>query len=72
MDALLRYAIARWGEAVLSWTVRQLYEAISNDQALPVPGAPCVKRDPCGVQPLGYDLDPDQGVYFWELPRGEQ
>lgn len=54
MEALIRWLIARFGEAVLQWTVQQLYDRLSGEE-LPH-GDSCM----CGCHE-GHDLrlDPD-------------
>lgn len=72
MEAFLRYLLFRYGEEALGWTVRQLIERFTQEQGLP----PGCGEDVCArvarEQKLGYNLDPDCGAFFWELPTKEQ
>jgi len=72
MEALIRYVLMRYGEAALGWTIRQLVERLSADGQPPEGCGTdlCVRVQQ--LQKQGYNLDPDCGVYFWELPTREQ
>lgn len=73
MEAFLRYLLFRYGEEALGWTIRQVVDRLTADG---VQTAPECATDLCvrvrQAQRVGYDLDPDCGVYFWELPTREQ
>ena len=72
MQALIRYLLIRYGEEALGWTIRQVIERLSSDPIEPgcAPDDLAVRLSQ--AKKLGFDLDPDAGVYFWELPTKEQ
>lgn len=73
MEAFLRYLIFRYGEQVIGWTIQQVVDRLASDGQLNLDECPTsVCRAVQAVQKKGYDLDPDCGVYFWELPYKEQ
>jgi len=72
MQALIRYLLIRYGEEALGWTIRQVIDRLSSDP-IDLDCAPDeLHVRLTAARKLGYDLDPDAGVYFWELPSKEQ
>jgi hypothetical protein len=73
MESFIRYLIFRYGDAVLGWTIKQVVDRLTADGVQATDECP---SDVCvtvrHLQRKGYDLDPDCGVYFWELPTREQ
>lgn len=67
--ALIRYLIFRYGEKALDWTIRQLLE---TESATPDVMADQTCQAVLAMQKQGLNLDPDCGVYYWELPSKEQ
>lgn len=73
MEAFLRYLLFRYGEEALGWTIRQVVDRLMLDgvqESGSCPGDVCVTVQQ--LQRKGLNLDPDCGVYFWELPTREQ
>jgi len=73
MEAIIRFLILRYGTDVLEWSVKQMLERYMADGG-DRNGDGCVTPADRAIaaQRVGYDLDPDSGVYFWELPTREQ
>lgn len=73
METIIRFLIMRYGTEVLEWSVKQMLDRFQADGG-DLNGDGCVNS--CdrvlAVQRLGHNLDPDCGVYFWELPTREQ
>jgi hypothetical protein len=71
VEALLRFLVMKYGTDVLDWSVRKMFQ---TEAATAAPG--CDVQDECERvlerAPLGARLDPDCGVFFWDLPSKEQ
>lgn len=75
MEEIIAAAWRVFGPAVLGWTVKQLRDWWEGQgQSFP-PVASSQLADPCRVHYCGRpgaNLDPDDGVFYWDLPEQEQ
>lgn len=74
LEGILRYLIGKYGAQVIDWTLGKIF-AVWQEDGGDGQGA-CMQSDVAAwalaEMKKGYNLDPDSGVYFWELPRKEQ
>lgn len=74
LEVILRYLIGKYGAEVIDWSLRQVIERWTSEGGDPT-AASCAS-DACAYalheMKKGVNLDPDCGVYFWELPTREQ
>lgn len=74
LEVILRYLIGKYGAEVIDWTLRQVVERWTAEGG--DPNAASCASDACAYvlheMKKGVNLDPDCGVYFWELPTKEQ
>lgn len=72
MGEVISAAWRIFGPVVLTWTVKQLNDWWESE------GRQVAQASTlgCGCPPVcpipGNELDPDSGVYFWDLPEQEQ
>jgi hypothetical protein len=78
MGEIVAAAWRVFGPAVFSWTVQQLEDWWLSQGGSPGPlsvGQDCrveEMRRACSSARLAAELDPDQGVFYWDLPYKEQ
>lgn len=73
MELVIRILVAKYGADVLEWSVKKIlsvFIADGGDISMLAESDDCQRAR--NAEPIGLRLDPDCGVFFWELPYKEQ
>jgi len=72
LESIIRFLVLKYGTDVLDWSMRKIMQTWESE---PDKGIQISTNNDCdralNASPLGYRLDPDCGVFYWELPSKE-